>query len=58
MFVAAAAKKAHVREIVINDDRVTAVKPRPELAGFFALGCHVRGKCIELAEVTGFEPAR
>jgi hypothetical protein len=24
-------------EVVINDERVTAVKPRPELAGFFLL---------------------
>ncbi len=30
-------------EVVINDDRVAAVKPRPELAGFFALDCQVRG---------------
>ncbi len=33
-------------EVVINDDRVTAVKPRPELAGFFALDCHVRGLLV------------
>ena len=30
-------------EIVINDNRVVAMKPRPELAGFFALDCQVRG---------------
>ncbi|MDP9375263.1 MAG: recombinase family protein [Chloroflexota bacterium] len=30
-------------EVVIENERVTAVKPRPELAGFFALDCQVRG---------------
>ena len=29
--------------VVINDDRVAAMKPRPELAGFFAIDCQVRG---------------
>ncbi len=31
-------------EVVINDNRVVAVKPRPELAGFFAIDCQVRGQ--------------
>lgn len=44
-------------EVRIEDERVVAVKPRPELAGFFALDCQVRGNHVALAEVTGFEPA-
>ena len=29
-------------EVVINDEQVAAVKPRPELAGFFLLDCQQR----------------
>jgi len=44
-------------EVVINDNRVVAVKPRPELAGFFALDCQHRDEVCKGAEVTGLEPA-
>lgn len=30
-------------EVIIKDDRVAAVKPRPELASFFVIDCQVRG---------------
>lgn len=43
--------------MVSNDNRGVAVKPRPELAGFFAPDCQVRGNRIALAEVTGVEYA-
>lgn len=44
-------------EVVIEDGRIVAVKPRPELAGFFALDCQQRATSCKPAEVTGFEPA-
>ncbi len=44
-------------EVVINDERVTAVKPRPELAGFFALDRQHRDGTCKGAEVTGFAGA-
>ena len=34
--------RAIFEEVVINDDRSSAVKPRPELAGFFALDAHLQ----------------
>ena len=48
-------------EIVVGHEEAVAVKPRPELAGFFTLDNQFRdAECqapLVLAEVTGFEPA-
>ncbi len=38
-------------EVVIKDEQIVAVKPRPELAGFFALDCARRG--VLLGETAG-----
>jgi hypothetical protein len=44
-------------EVIIKDQQVTAVKPRPALAGFFALDGQVRGECCKRAAATGFQSA-
>jgi hypothetical protein len=42
-------------EIVIDDNRVVAVKPRPELAGFFLLDCQTRAAMYRTCGTDGIQ---
>src|SRR5205823_635850 len=53
--VRAHSSTAHEDRKGAGNEKVAAVKPRPQLAGFVVLDCQSRW---ELAEVTGVTPAR